>query len=120
MGFKKVTINKCWLCKGILNEISNFIELVHEELKKYEYDTFLIGCKVDEDLIEREQILFDSCESEFFESIKNEINRKIGLFLEEKTSKVVDFAKPDIMAIIDTSFDAIELQLKISLLKTTI
>jgi tRNA pseudouridine synthase 10 len=111
IGFKKVTINKCWLCKGLLNEIPNFNELVHEELKKYEYDTFLIGCKVGEDLIKREQILLDFCESEFFESIKNEINRKIGMFLEESTGKVVDFTKPNIMAIIDTSFDVIELQI---------
>jgi len=85
------------------DEIPEFTKLLKSELKKYEYDTFLIGCKIDDDIIDQEQET---------EDIKKEINREIGLTLEKETEKLVDFKNPDIMAVIDTSFNHVTLQIK--------
>ena len=90
----------CWLCSDLLSEIDHFSNLIISELKNYEYDSFLIGSKIDEDIIYREKELFEKINPEFGESIKSEINRKIGKKIEDRLKKIVEFKKPDIMAII--------------------
>lgn len=109
--YKKTQVKNCWLCSGILNEIKHFTDLISNNLKKYEYNTFLVGSKIDEEILDKEQDLLNYAESEFSESIKTEINREIGKILEKKLKKEVNFEKPTIMAIIDTSFDSVYLQI---------
>ena len=78
---KKTQVKNCWLCSGLLNEIKHFADIISNSLKKYEYDDFLIGSKIDEDILEKEQNLLNFTGSEFAESIKTEINREIGKLL---------------------------------------
>lgn len=108
---KKINAKECWLCEGLLEEIPVFIKLVEDILKKYEFKTFLIGSKIDEDILEKEKEILKITGEEYAESIKNEINREIGKTLEKKLHKIVDFEKPDIMAIIDTRFNIVTLQI---------
>lgn len=108
---KKIEIKNCWLCTGLLDEISHFVGLIKISLNNYEFETFLVGSKVDEDILEREQKLIDFTKTDYSESIKTEINRETGKILEEKLGKEVNFEKPDIMAVIDTSFDVVNLQI---------
>jgi tRNA pseudouridine synthase 10 len=111
-GFnKKIKSADCELCQGLSDEVDHFCKLILDSLKGYEFNTFLIGCKIDEDIIEKENELITLTKSEYSESIKNELNRNIGLKLEKKLDKLVDFEKPDIMVILDTSFDLINLQI---------
>jgi len=109
---KKTKISNCWLCNGLIDEIPHFAELIKESLNDYEFDTFLVGSKIDEDILDREQKLLDFTGSEYSESIKSEINREIGKILEEKIAKNVCFENPIIMAVIDTAFDVVNLQIK--------
>ncbi|UCF13078.1 MAG: tRNA pseudouridine(54/55) synthase Pus10 [Thermoplasmatales archaeon] len=107
---KKTIAKDCWLCEGLLDEIEHFADLVSDVIKKYEFDTFLIGSKIDEDILDREKKLWDFIKSENVEPIKMEINREVGKILEKKLGKTVDFENPDIVAVIDTAFDAVNLQ----------
>jgi len=107
-----VDSKNCWLCEGLTDEIEYFIDLISNELKEYEFDTFLIGSKVDSDIIEKEKIIWNQLPFEDFEPIKMEVNREIGKILEEKLNKNVEFEKPDITAVIDTSFNVVNLQIK--------
>ncbi len=108
---KETKVKDCWLCVGLFDEIDHFVNLISETLKDYEYNTFLIGSKIDEDILEKEKKLFNFTNQEYSESIKNEINREIGKILEKKLKKEVDFKNPTIMVIIDTCFDTIDLQI---------
>ena len=109
---EKTKVSDCWLCEGLIDEIPHFTNLIIDSLKDYEYDTFLLGCKIDEDILNREKELIDFTKSNFSESIKNEINRETGKILEKKLRKEVDFEDPTIMIIIDTAFDVVDLQIK--------
>ena len=111
LKIKKTTSKNCWLCEGLIEEIPVFTKIVEDKLKEYEFKTFLIGSKIDEDIIKKEKKLLELAGDEYAESIKNEINREIGKALEKKLSKTVDFEKPDIMAIIDTCFNTVTLQI---------
>ena len=108
---KKTEIKNCWLCEGLTSEIPHFTDLIMETLNDYEFESFLVGCKVDEDILGREQELFDYAGSEYSESIKTEINRETGKILEEKLGKEVDFENPTIMTVVDTAFDVVSLQI---------
>jgi tRNA pseudouridine synthase 10 len=109
---KNVNVNNCWLCNGLINEIIHFSNLIKKSLNEYDYDTFLVGSKVDEDLEDREKELIKFTETKYSEPIKTELTREIGKILEEKLKKNVNFEKPTIMTIVDTSFDVVYLQIR--------
>jgi tRNA pseudouridine synthase 10 len=108
---QKIPAKDCWLCEGLTDEIHHFIGLIIKTLEQYEFDTFLIGSKIDEDIQEKEQQLWIQLTLEGAEPIKMEINREIGKILEPQLKKTVDIPNPDIMAIIDTAYDVVTLQI---------
>jgi tRNA pseudouridine synthase 10 len=101
----------CWLCHGLLTEIPHFANLIESALAGYEYGSFLIGCKVDDDILGREAILWQKLGVQG-EPIKMEVNRETGKLLEPRLGRPVEFAHPDIVTMIDTSFDVVSLQIK--------
>ncbi len=109
---RKIDSKNCGLCDGLISEITHFSELIKDSLVNYEYDTFLIGSKVDEEVLDKEKEIIEFIGSDFSESIKTELNREIGKILEQNLKKEVNFEKPTIMAVIDTSFDVVNLQIK--------
>jgi tRNA pseudouridine synthase 10 len=109
---RKVQPKDCNLCEGITNEINIFTDLLYDSLKGYEFDTFLIGCKVDEDIIEKENRIISILGESKYESIKIWLKREIGRKLEIKLKKEVNFENPTIMAVLDTQFNIINLQIK--------
>jgi len=108
----EIKSESCELCQNIFSETNHFVDLIYNSLKKYEFDTFLVGTKVDEEILEKEIEICSILDSENSESIKSELNREIGLILESKLGKEVNFEKPNIMAIVDTQFDVVNLQIE--------
>jgi tRNA pseudouridine synthase 10 len=108
---EKTTGEECWLCEGLIAQIPHFAQMITQTLQEYEYDTFLVGSKIDEDIQGREQKLWALLNLENAEPIKMEINREIGKILEPQLEKTVDIPNPDIMAVIDTRYDLVSLQI---------
>ena len=109
---KKTKSKNCWLCEGLLDEINHFTQLISEALRDYEFNTFLIGTKIDEDIIKKELKLIGLTQSKSTDSLKMEINREIGKILEKESVKTVEFEQPDIVAVIDTAYDVVHLQIR--------
>jgi tRNA pseudouridine synthase 10 len=103
---------ECEYCNGIFKEIDDYTEMVIGSVDRYELETFLIGIRPPEDLLEKEEELWEDYGVEFTEPIKTELSRLIGKKIEEKTGLSVDFERADIMAVIDMreGKDRIELQ----------
>ncbi|GAH30287.1 unnamed protein product, partial [marine sediment metagenome] len=59
-----IDADNCWICSGLVKEIQHFADLISESLEDYQFETFIIGVKIDEDIIEREQKLLDFTGSE--------------------------------------------------------
>lgn len=102
---------KCYLCENLFDELDTFSELVIKKLQLFEYETFLMGSKIDAEIVDKEERLWGEVGSEVYEPIKAEINREVGKLVEKKTGKEVNFDRPDITAVIDTRFDSVELQI---------
>ncbi len=107
-----ISVEDCELCEGLSNKQEHFISLCQKKLADFEFSTFLIGLHVHEDILNKEQKLLDLTRMENKESLKNYLNRCIGLALEKRLGKQVNFSNPDIMIIIDSTFDDITLQVK--------
>ncbi len=109
---KSITHKECCFCQGVLDEISHFVEVIKEDLKLYEFSTFLIGCKLPDDIIDKEKEIIKTYNLEDVDPLKMQINREIGAALEKEWKKEVSFDDPDIVIVIDTSFDVLHLQIR--------
>lgn len=107
-----VSYEDCQLCEGLSNGIEKYISMVKDALDGYEYDTFLIGLHIHEDILKEEERIIQYIHSDENDTLKNYLNRCIGISLEKDLRKEVNFAEPDIMVIIDTTFNIITLQIK--------
>ena len=110
-GVDEVSGNNCWLCEGLSQEIDELSELVEEKLRDYEFSTFLIGSKIDDEIIEKEEKIVNELNLKDITPLKVWINSEIGKRISEKMKKSVSFDNPDITAIIDTRFNHVELQI---------
>ena len=100
----------CWLCGGLLGEIGKFVDLAAAKLEPWEFTTFLVGSKVDPEVVAREEALWAELGATQPEAIKSELNRETGKRLSERLAKEPDLAHPQVVAIVDTAFDSVEVQ----------
>jgi len=110
LGIAEVEPDECWLCEGIMGELENFSDMIVEAMDDYEYDTFLVGSRVEGDILKREAELLSI--TGYGETIKREINREVGKLVADATGKEVDFVRPHVTAIINTQYDDIELDVR--------
>jgi tRNA pseudouridine synthase 10 len=103
--------HECYICENLFEEIEKFSDLIIKELNSYNYETFLVGSKIDAEIVDREERLWGELQNQQYEPIKAEINREVGKLVESKTEKEVEFERPNIVAVIDTRFDNVELQI---------
>lgn len=88
-NFENVKIKKCEICNGIFEK--NFIDLIVEKIiekikrEKIEFETFEVGCKLPENILEKDEKLKRIFE--YHESIKKNFNRVVGKKLEKLFEK---------------------------------
>lgn len=94
---------ECEICHNIFNYIENdVLDLVNEkiELLKVEFDTFVVGCKLPKEIVEKDQEISDELDFDV-EIIKKEVNREIGKLLEANLEQNVDFDGEDVLVMAD-------------------
>jgi tRNA pseudouridine synthase 10 len=103
---------KCYVCSDLFKELKKKVKPIIDELKKYEYKTFLIGCKLTPELIEKEQELWNRIGIEWCESVKSSINRELGKEVERITGKEMNRKVPDITIEYDLNTDKVKLNVR--------
>lgn len=90
--------DSCYICHDLFEKIELASQKAEQKIKNLdlEYSTFLVGSKVDSDVIKRDEDLSASLDIEV-ESIKREINRELGKLLEEHLDAEVDFDSPQLV-----------------------
>ncbi len=99
---------KCETCNDIILKTFKNIEngkILERIAGKIDYlnldfDTFLIGSKIPEEILNRDEWLNDALDLDV-ENIKKEINREIGKSVEKYLNKEVNFDNPDIVIMVD-------------------
>ncbi|KAA0001860.1 MAG: tRNA pseudouridine(54/55) synthase Pus10, partial [Thermoplasmata archaeon] len=65
-----------------------------------------VGCRIDEEILRKER----EVATPHSESIKREINREVGKIVAQESGKTPEFVHPDIVVIVNTLYDLIELE----------
>jgi len=101
--------NDCSICEGISFRVGFYASLAVKKLQEIEYTTFLVGTKVDPEIIAREEALWSSV-NRTGEPLKRELNREIGKAITSLTGKDADFDEPDVTVIVDTRYDFVQIE----------
>ncbi len=91
----------CMICKNIFNENKKYEKELLEKAAEQEFNTFLIGCHVPEEILSAEEKLWEKTGIEYCIPIKKEIDMRFGKFLAKKLGKKVSIENPDVLFIID-------------------
>jgi len=102
---------KCTVCDEIFDMVPRFAAAVVDKLGTLEFETFLVGTRVDPILVEREERLWGAVSQDKAETIKAELNREIGKAVQSMIPHEVEFATPDVVALVDTRFCHVELDI---------
>ncbi len=105
------THDDCHICRGLFDEFPHFAKLVVDAVSKYEFNNFLIGCKIDRDIVTSEEEVWSKFGLKHPEPIKSEFNRELGKLVQPMIDKEVDFGNPDMTIIVDSRYDDISLQI---------
>lgn len=107
MKFRNVKIKpkepgKCKICKNFfLKKIDQIAKAIKKESKGIEFDNFLIGSIIPDDILRAEESLWGRIGIEWVESIKSEINRELGKKVEKLIKKKYRERNPDITFIVN-------------------
>jgi len=92
----------CYICNGLMSSIDYLLALVHDALKQYQFNTFLIGAILPQQMLEREDEVRARFKIKGIENIKSELTRDLGKLLGNATGKNVDYRRPDVIINLDT------------------
>ncbi len=98
----------CELCGGIFDNIDRYAEMCLKASEEYEYDSFLVGAVIDDEILDKEKEIMNP----LTEPLKSELTRELGKRIQELTNKDVEFSRPDITFIVDTIFERVELEVR--------
>jgi tRNA pseudouridine synthase 10 len=102
---------RCWVCDNIFEEFENLLKITRKKLEKIEFNNFLVGSRISDKIIKKEECLWEIIGIEHVESIKSEINREFGKKLREIFKKRVNYKRPDVVIILDFEKKDVEIQI---------
>lgn len=107
---KEPTYKNCYLCGDILDKfINDASEKILNKMKQDNIKKFLIGVKVNQNIISKEENLKSTFKISYGESIKNELKREIGKRIQQLNQESkADFYSPE--AIYEVSFPYLDLR----------
>ncbi len=101
----------CYICGSKLEQAIEYLSREASRLlKAYDARRIVVGARVGEDVVSREEGIKIEYKLEYGESIKAELRREIGKRLRDKYGYQVDFEQPDAMVIVGFPQAAIEIQ----------
>lgn len=102
----------CQLCGDVFLDLENTLEKIISIIEKsqVEFSTFLVGCRLSPDILEKEKELQEITGSTS-DSLKKEINRELGKELEVRLNREVDFDNPNLVIMMDFTRNWVDLQI---------
>ncbi|WP_135536293.1 tRNA pseudouridine(54/55) synthase Pus10 [Halostella pelagica] len=113
--YDPVSPEECWVCEGRSGEFDEWAERVAEAVEGIHFETYQVGTRTPPLIEENERLLreeaglddtADEVESptqtdDAGERFKSEFNREVGKRVGELTDTMVDFDRPDVLALLN-------------------
>lgn len=109
MGEDLPAADLCPLCEDVFGLMPRFAENVAEAVNGVESENFLVGTKVEPEIVQREKDLWEKYNLQSPEAIKSELNREIGKLALPMIHRPVEFKNPQVVALVDTRFGEVKL-----------
>ena len=93
----------CVICDNLFDKLNeDLYEKIDDKIKQLgiEFETFLVGCKIDKDIQKRDEEFSEKFDLSV-ETIKKEVNRLIGLEIWQRFDKEAEFERQDIVFNVD-------------------
>jgi len=102
--FEKVEkkAGKCEICNGLFAEgMDKLASRAAKQLGKLDIGNFLVGTQLSQDLLDREEKLWQNVGIDFAEPLRAELNREVGKKIEKLSGKHAEFKRPDVAVLLD-------------------
>jgi len=110
-NFEEADPESCLLCSGLLWKIDELVKKIVKKLEKYEFDTFLVGCRIEGSLKALENYIFEEYEIEESKSIKYDFNRELSKLIADLMKKDYENVKPDIQILYNPEKNDFEIKI---------
>lgn len=98
----RVDEEKCYVCGGLLDGVEKYAEKAVEQLRGLDFVSFAVGSTLPGEVLEKEAEVVKSLLVTTGESVKHEVNRRIGKeLLRRLTDKRVDKLRPHVVVNVD-------------------
>jgi len=99
----------CAVCNGLFESgLDKLAGRVAKAVRVYELTTFLVGTRISNDLLEREEKLWEKVGIEYCEPLRAEVNREVGKLVEKLIGRKAELKAPDIAVLIDFEKNKVE------------
>lgn len=88
--------DRCYICRGLMDDLDSIAQKITRSIKDYDFDTFLIGATLPTQIYEREDALRARLKIRGVESAKNQLTRELGMRISRLLKKRVEYLKPDV------------------------
>ncbi|MGC8953527.1 MAG: tRNA pseudouridine(54/55) synthase Pus10 [Desulfurococcus sp.] len=104
---REISVNPCYICLHRVSSdyIDEIARRVAVKLSELNASSFIIGVKLDSEVVKKELDVHVLAGLESSESLKNELKREIGKRVTQLTNIPPDFDKPDVVVIVDVNKD---------------
>ncbi|MCD6461813.1 MAG: tRNA pseudouridine(54/55) synthase Pus10 [Thermoplasmata archaeon] len=102
----------CTLCGGLFLRLDDYASMVVEALEPWEYDSFTVGCRLEPEIVEREDGLWERWAVTRGERMKVEFNREVGKRVAVLSGKEGTTDSADVLAVVDTVYDVVEVEVR--------
>jgi tRNA pseudouridine synthase 10 len=100
----------CYLCNGRFDLLKGLLNLAIDKLKNYECNNLLVGIELPIEIEERGDEFKGKFMVEHGESMRNEFSRSIGKKIAEATGKAIEYARPEVVVLVNPFTEQITLQ----------
>lgn len=97
----------CYVCKGLMTSIGSMVQKTTKALRRYEYQTFLVGTSIPPDIQEREDRLRAEFKLRGAETLKSEVTREIAAAVAKRTGKRISHLAADVTILADFLADRV-------------
>ncbi len=100
----------CYLCNERFDLLKLLLNRATDKLEDYECNNLLVGIELPTEIEEREDEFKGEFMVEHGESMRNEFSRSIGKKIAEATGKAIEYARPEIVVLVNPFTEQVTLQ----------
>lgn len=102
----------CSVCSDFFQTVDQWVLRCINALDGIEFNTFRVGTRLSTTLAQREEVLWARAGEEWSEPLKAEINRILGMALEERLTATADYRDPEMILTIDLERNRVKVETK--------